>query len=278
MFKFVTAALSIFILFAAFGQTAAQHSRQLPFANMKKNGLTVAPVAIFSDQKEIQLGYERMLGPRVSLGLRGGFNYGNDAPQRTPYFTSELSGTSFHHCYKEVTWFFIIPIGYESNCLSPKKATSSTIEEFHQQSNAFGGIDLKVIAVPFTKSKVPNGLYLAPGFTAGRRQAVQYTRTQTTRQEIETVAAESNMWGLPFILVGTSTDYVQKIDNYRSESLEREDIAFAYLEPRLTVGAMLPLTNTLGIDLSGFLAIEKNMDGEGSRGRVHLNFKAGLWF
>ncbi|MEK7253517.1 MAG: hypothetical protein AAB316_02135 [Bacteroidota bacterium] len=253
--------VALLLLLAIFSQSALAQ-QTLPFSKMKKNAIVVDLISPISADKEINLGYERMLNASSALEWNFGFKFKNNDPGFEPYAKTELTNSYFHECHSEITWFLFIPVAGESNCMGMPDVTEKSRQELHLRSHVFGSFSYKWMVLPLFKSKIASGFYLQPGLTAGRRTWANYAFEQKTWTEIETVETEGNSWGIPFVFGSTDGDYVQKIDSYHAASLEKQELSDLYLRPQLAVGVQLPLGNTFSFDLRGQFSVAKKIDAK----------------
>ena len=230
----------------------ALQGQQVPsFQAMKKNGIFVEPFAPLGAKKELRFGYERMLKRDLSLVIGLGTVLKNEDP-RLPETSTEHAAYSFtRECESYLSWFLIIPV-WTTKSDKPLPDESETVTESrYLRSHIFATAELKYFLHSNPRNKLPDGLYLAPGLKGGRELYSTYTQTRGSRNLIEVYDVDSETWGLPILLGGTSDTWTERVTVYEYEKRTRESKTHLYLHPYVRAGYQLPLGKSWTVDLSG---------------------------
>jgi hypothetical protein len=247
--------------------------RTLPFGLMKKNAVFVSPVEALGKKKEILFGYERMLNDRNALRFHFGAALKNPDPNYETRRLETLMESEYRECTSETIWFLFFPVEHSSNCSSPHSDIRVRKEETYQTGHTYAGGSYRFYFSPFYKSKIINGLYIEPGFRAGRRTFSHYTFVSGDSTAVSTVTSQTEIAGLPFILVGTTgSSRVQKIETYRVESVKKSTYASSYLQPTLVAGFQASLGNAISLDFGGQISVKN------ARLKFSPALTAGVWF
>ncbi len=230
------------------------HAQSLDtFQKMKKNGVYVEPITPFLEKKELRFGYERMLKKNLSLNIGLGVVLKNEDPGYPEVASEEVSSVFTREGHSELIWILFIPT-WETSYSASLPAEESFEEESHYlKAQQFASAELKYFLFTNQKNKLPNGLYAAPGLTVGRQVYSSYHYSAGTRNQIEVFDAESNTWGVPVLVGGTSEDWTERVTVFDYEHRTLDTKTHTYLHPYLRAGYQLPIGSSFSVDLSGQL-------------------------
>ena len=226
------------------------------FQEMKKNGIYVEPIPAISAKKELRFGYERMLSRHLTLNLGMGIGLKNDDPGLSTGANEQVASTFTREGHSELTWILFIPI-WTSSYSAPAPEEWEESKDFHHLKSHFtASAELKYYLTSDRRSKLPNGLYLAPGLTWGRDLYSVYHETSGSRNHIEVYDTRSNTWGLPILLGSSSDDWTERVSVIQYETRDKETKTHQYLHPYLRAGYQLPIGRHFAVDLSAQLLLK----------------------
>ncbi|GEM_PF-3006150 len=259
--------------FGSFTLNAQQH--------LKKHALTVSPYQAFTQNGEMQLGYEEQHSVKGALELNFGFRFkGSDDPQRTPYFHQTLESSTVKQVQKGVQFFLFIPLPVVGK---DKDWTEKTEQrEYYTNHNIFVSGGYKFYLLPAPNRRVPGGLYLTPGLTIGNRGISEYIYAEGQKGYFTKLSSntwsDGGDWGPILGFVGN--EKVVREDVYDFTRLEIKQHNKTYLQPHLKLGYQLPIGSSLSADLGvqGMLNDRYGYNTTGKFFRLDPTVKLGLWF
>lgn len=239
----------------------ALHAQQIPsFEAMKKNGITLDPVSIISKKRELRLSYDRVLSRKISMQFEMGLGLKNEDPDLPTFSNEEVKSVFTREADRFLVWFVLIPIWNTtySKEAPPEWKEIQTSQYIH--SNVFGSLEFKFFLISNPRTKLPNGLYLAPGLTIGKKRYSIYRYTHGQRNQIEGYDKETDSWGIPIIFGSYSSTWTERVTVIGFESRTRKTESSVYGYPYVRGGYQIPIGRCLTLDLSGQLLFKTGID------------------
>lgn len=221
--------------------------------NLKNFALTASPYQAFTQNGELQFGFEKQQSANKAFELNVGFRFkGSDDPQLSPYFNQTLVSSKVGTVHRGLGFFLFIPIPiFERD----KDWTEKTEHrEYYTNHNVYVTGGMKYYLLPTKNRRVAGGLYVTPGLTIGNRGISEYVYAEGQKGYLETLASnwtpgDPNPWGLALGTGFVGTVKVMQEDIYDFTRLEIKQHNKNYLKPHAKLGFQLPIGSSFSADL-----------------------------